>query len=192
MHAMANPSATRRPTYADIEALPPGRNGEILAGELVVSPRPAPKHAYANSALMMLMHPLMLDGDWWILHEPELSLGIDADFDPVIPDLGGWRRARMPALPETAPFHTTPDWVCETLSPGTARHDRALKLPFYGRAGVGHAWIVDPLARMIEVFVLEHGRWVVQQVASESEVVALAPFDELELPLARLWVNPRS
>ena len=37
----------KRPTYADIEALPPHLRGEILAGELVVGPRPAPPHARA-------------------------------------------------------------------------------------------------------------------------------------------------
>ena len=37
------------PTYADIEALPEGMTGEILAGELVVSPRPAARHARSGN-----------------------------------------------------------------------------------------------------------------------------------------------
>ena len=43
------------PTYADIEALPEHVVGEIIAGELVVSPRPTPKHAHASTGLTILV-----------------------------------------------------------------------------------------------------------------------------------------
>ena len=57
--------------------------------------------------------------------EPELHLGADI----LVPDLAGWRRERMPELPD-APFLTlAPDWVCEVLSPSTAAIDRSEKLP---------------------------------------------------------------
>lgn len=188
---MANP-AHRRPTYADIEALPEGVNGEILGGELVVSPRPAPRHAYTASKLGGLLIGPFADGiggpgGWWILDEPELSLDVDPDFDPVIPDLAGWTRATMPELPTTAQFPLVPDWVCEVLSPSTATHDRSLKLPYYARAGVGHAWLVDPIARTVEVFALQGGRWVLLHVASKDQVVALEPFEAVKLKLGRLW-----
>jgi hypothetical protein len=133
--APADLSAARAPTYADIEALPPHLTGEILGGALVVSPRPAPAHANAASVLGgLLIAPFRLGrggpGGWWILNEPELSLGVERGFDPVVPDLAGWSRETMPTLPLTAQFRTVPDWVCEVASPGTQRHDRALKLPF--------------------------------------------------------------
>ncbi len=50
----------------------------------------------------------------------------------------------MPNMPATAHFTLAPDWVCEVLSPSTAAMDRADKLPIYARAGVEHAWLVDP------------------------------------------------
>lgn len=181
-----------RPTYADIEALPPHVNGEILGGELFVSPRPAPPHAIAASALGFLLGPPFSlgrggPGGWWILDEPELSLAVDPDYDPVIPDLAGWTRARMPAPPESAQFPDVPDWVCEVLSPSTARADRALKLPFYGRAGVRHAWIVDPIAQTIEVFALEGEGWRLDKVVTGRDSVALAPFDAVPFELGDLW-----
>ena len=77
--------------------------GEILAGELPTHPRPAPPHARAYAALRgTLWNPFDAGrgspGGWWILDEPELHLGRDV----VVPDLAGWRRERMPILPETA------------------------------------------------------------------------------------------
>lgn len=147
----------RRPTYADIEALPDHVNGEILGGELVVSRRPAGAHIHTGSTLGGLLVTAFQigspgPGGWWVYQEPELSLGVDPDYDPVIPDIAAWRTSRMPTPPATPQYNLVPDWVCEIVSPSTARHDRALKLPFYGRAGVPHVWLVDPLARTIEVF----------------------------------------
>lgn len=182
----------RRPTYADIEALPPGVNGEILAGELVVSQRPAMPHADAASVLGMLLGPPFYlgvggPGGWRILHEPELSLGVDPDYDPVIPDLAGWRIEVMPERLMTAQCDVVPQWVCEVLSPSTQRRDRMLKLPFYARAGVAHVWLVDALAETVEVFELQGGRWVLLGVHGEDDVVRAAPFDAAEIALSWLW-----
>ena len=44
-----------------------------------------------------------------------------------------------------------PDLVVEVLSPGTARRDRTLKLPLYRQYGVQECWLVDPLARRVEI-----------------------------------------
>lgn len=182
----------RHPTYADIEALPDHLRGEILAGELVVSPRPAPGHAHVASVLgALLLPPFQLGrggpGGWVLLHEPELALDVDSDFPVVVPDLAGWTKARMPRRPEGAQFTLAPDWVCEVLSPSTTRNDRIWKLPFYGRAGVSHAWIADPAARTVEVFVLEAGAWVLRHTTSEDTLAALPPFEAVELPLSELW-----
>ena len=57
----------------------------------------------------------------------------------------------MPALPSTLYFPLAPDWVCEVLSPATAKVDRAEKLPFDAREGVRYAWLVDPVERLVEV-----------------------------------------
>lgn len=191
MTATARPK--RRPTYADIEALPPEVDGEILAGELVVTPRTAPPHTRTASVLGgLLIPPFDLGrggpGGWWIDDEPELALGTDPDYDPVIPDLAGWRVDTMPEHPEgTAQYHVVPDWVCEVVSPKTARPDRVLKLPFYARSGVGHAWLVDPIARTLEVFRLEGGHYVLARTASEDDRVRAEPFDAVELDLSLLW-----
>ena len=49
------------------------------------------------------------------MHEPELHLGEDI----VVPDVAGWRRERLPRIPETWDAVIAPDWVCETLADST-------------------------------------------------------------------------
>ena len=123
-------------------------------------------------------------GGWWILDEPELHLGEDV----LVPDLAGWRRPRMPPLPDTAYFPLAPDWVCEVLSPVDASLDRAEKLAIYAREQVAHAWLIDPLARTLEVLRLEDGRWTILAHARgrrTSSAPSRSPRSRLEL--ASLW-----
>ncbi len=188
---MGQPLTTSQPaTYADIVALPENVVGEIIGGDLFVSPRPAPRHAVASSVLGGELGPPYHHGrggpgGWWILDEPELHFADDV----VVPDLAGWRRVRMPAMPDTAYFTVAPDWVCEVLSPGTARLDRHRKLDVYARAGVAHTWLIDPLQRTLEVLRLEGGHWVIVSVHAGNEEVRVPPFAETSLALAGLWVD---
>ena len=180
------------PTYADIAALPEHLTGEILAGELVVSPRPAVPHANAASVVGSLLNVAFQlgiggPGGWWIVDEPELSLAVDPRFDPVIPDIAGWRRASIPGLPLAPRMSVVPDWVCEVLSPTTARHDRVLKVPFYARAGVRHCWLIDPLAETLEILRREGERWLLVGSFGGRESVRAEPFEAIDLPLGALW-----
>jgi Uma2 family endonuclease len=184
------PPFDRPATYEDLVALPDTLVAEIVNGELHASPRPAPKHARAYSSLGVLIggpydHGIGGPGGWWIVDEPELHL----DRDVLVPDLAGWRRSRMPRLPDTAYFPLAPDWICEVLSPSTAQLDRARKLTVYARERVAHAWLIDPLARTLEVLRLEHGRWVILGTHAGSEVVRAEPFAELDLGLDGLWAD---
>ena len=187
---MAEAARNHRPaSYADIEALPPHLVGELIAGELVVSPRPALRHARAASRLgAKLGGPFDLGegggpGGWQILDEPELHLGPHV----LVPDIAGWRRERLPALPDEAYFSLAPDWLCEVLSPSTASLDRAKKLRIYAQHRVSHAWLVDPGPRTLEVLRLEGGRWTILATHVGDEVVRAEPFAEIEVELSALW-----
>jgi Uma2 family endonuclease len=83
----------------------------------------------------------------------------------------------MPELPDTAAFELAPDWICEVLSPSTAATDRAEKMPIYGREAVAHAWLVDPIARTLEAFRLEGGRWMVLATGRGDGKVRVEPFE---------------
>src|SRR5437868_10131157 len=152
---MADP-ARRRATYDDLRAVPAHFVAEILNGELHTSPRPSPPHARAASSLGgELYGPFDRGrggpGGWIILIEPELHLHGDV----LVPDIAGWRRERMPALPQASAFELAPDWVCEVLSSSTAPFARTEKVPIYAREQVGHVWLVDPLLQTLEALRLD-------------------------------------
>ncbi len=186
---MAMP-AERRATYEDLLAVPDHLVAELIGGSLVTHPRPAAKHAVAASALGMdLGSPFHRGkggpGGWVILDEPELHLHGDV----LVPDLAGWRRSRMPEVPDASAFELAPDWVCEVLSPSTEAVDRGAKMPIYAREGVTHLWLVDPVVQTLEAFRLEAGRWVVLGTWTGEARVRVEPFDAIELELAALWAR---
>jgi Uma2 family endonuclease len=181
----------RTATYDDLLALPEHVVGEIVDGELHVSPRPAPVHSVAASAIGEELGPPFKrgrggPGGWVILFEPELHLGEDV----LVPDLAGWRRERMPEVPlAPAYFTVAADWVCEVLSPSTARLDRTRKLAAYARNRVSHVWFVDALAQTLEVLRLDGDTYRIVLSAAGAERIRAEPFDAIELDLAILWAR---
>jgi Uma2 family endonuclease len=179
----------RKPaSYADLEALPDNLVGEIVAGTLYASPRPAMPHALASSRLgSELGGPFDRGrggpGGWFIIDEPELHFGEDV----LVPDVAGWRRERMPAVPRTAALTLAPDWVCEVLSPSTTSLDRSAKLPVYARERVRHVWLMDPVARTLEVFRLDGEHYTLLVTHAGPVRVRAEPFEAIELELTFLW-----
>lgn len=178
----------REARYEDLFGLPDNLVGEIVDGMLHTHPRPAPRHARASSGLgAKLANPFDYGtggpGGWWILDEPELHLGADI----LVPDLAGWRRKRMPTLPETAWFELAPDWICEVLSPATLRQDRAFKMPKYARSHISWLWLVDPEARILEAYELRQGVWSLIASLADDQRVKVKPFDAIEFELDALW-----
>ena len=55
--AVAEPLAMKRATYDDVLNAPENKVAEILDGELVLSPRPAPRHSLASSRLGGILQP---------------------------------------------------------------------------------------------------------------------------------------
>jgi len=181
-------SATGKATYQDVIDAEPNLVAQIVDGTLHTHPRPALHHALAASSIGgKLMDPFNFGnggpGGWWILFEPEVHLGKDV----IVPDIAGWRRERMPDLPDTPHMAIAPDWACEVLSPSTRKLDLGPKWVLYARESVGHLWLVDPGARTLEAFELREGQWVPIASLADADAVSVPPFDAISFPLSNLW-----
>lgn len=183
--------ARKRATFEDLYTVPENMVGEILDGELIVTPRPSRIHGMASSFLGSEVIPPYCHGrgggpgGWIIIIEPEIGFGEDI----LVPDLAGWKRERFPESEPTNWISVAPDWVCEVLSPNTARNDRIKKMRVFARHEVPYAWLLDPILMTLEVFRLESGRWLLLDTFSEDDKVRAEPFQGIEIQLGDLWLE---
>jgi len=180
--------------YEYLEGLPAGVTGEILNGQLHTQPRPSFPHSRVSFKLASKIDGPYDDGiggpgGWWIFIEPEVHFA--RDMEVTVPDLAGWRRERVPYLPEDHHIEVVPDWICEILSPSTASKDREIKMPLYARYGVRYTWLIDPIARTLEAYRLDAGAWLEIKRFTDADQVVAPPFESMSIDLEDLWLPRR-
>ncbi len=175
--------------YADLERMPDdGRRYEIHGGELVVVPSPRVRHQVVVGATFRILDTYARGNGGTALVAP-LDIVFD-EFDVVQPDVLFFRAERVHLLQPDAVTRSAPDIVVEVLSPSTASVDRGRKRRTFARYGVPEYWIVDPLARQIDVHVLDGGDYRVTQVASGEATVRSAVLPDLTFEAARVFERP--
>ncbi|CAL1238957.1 Uma2 family endonuclease [Candidatus Methylocalor cossyra] len=186
MSAQVHFVTTGPATYADLEAAPAGYTAELVGGRLHALPRPKGRHIHSASVLGRRLGGPFEDGTggpggWWILDEPEIHWELNQVV--TVPDLAGWRRDRLPEMPDDQRFTVIPDWLCEILSPATQDYDRNEKLPLYARYGVPFVWLVDPDARWLEALQREGGAYRPVGRFGPGEAISAPPFEAVAFHL---------
>lgn len=173
----------------DLVGLPEHPRAEIIRGAIEYKASPSFEHADAQSTFgEWLKGPYQRGrggpGGWWIGTEVEIEL---ESHEVYLPDVAGWRKDRVPERPRGRPIRVRPDWVCEILSPSTARRDVGPKLVTYHRAGVGHYWVVDPQYETMTVYRATADGFVVHATASRADRGRFPPFADIELFVGELF-----
>lgn len=181
----------KRHTEAELFAIPEDeRFHELLAGEIVRKASPSGRHGGAQFKLCAAVGPYDRRSSgpgpagWIFATETETRLAPDS---VVRPDVAGWRRERLPRMPDTMPVLVAPDWVCEILSRSNAKTDLWDKLSLYHEARVLHYWILDPDREWLRVHRWADTGYQVVLEARSPAVVRAEPFDLIDLSIAELF-----
>lgn len=178
-------------TYEDYHRLPDdGRRYELIAGVLHVTPAPRFDHQYIVGELFAALRDYVRQHRLGVVIPAPFEVHLDPIARPVQPDLLFIRAEHRPA-PETRSFEGPPDLVVEVLSPSTTRRDRVAKFWVYEQAGVPEYWIVDPRARLVEVYTLQDGRYSLHAQYLAGDEVASPLFSDLALLVADLFPAQR-
>lgn len=179
----------KKAVYDDLYNLPENVTGEIIEGELYAFPRPHYRHGNTLSVLgSELIPPYRFGrgggpGGWVIIIEPEIMLGENL----LVPDITGWKQERLSTKPEENWISVVPDWIGEVLSPSTFLHDRTRKMDIYAHHGIPYLWFIDPIAKILETYKLQNGKWLVMKNYAANDKVRVEPFQEIEIDLSHLW-----
>ncbi len=177
-------------TIEDWLAQPEDARLELIDGELIAKAAPTLDHGRAQRLIgSRIGDPFDRKpggpggpGGWWIGSEIDVVM----DGRGYRPDLAGWRRERMPALPRQRPVTIRPDWICEIVSESNRSTDTVKKLRRYHQSGVPHYWILDQVDRTLTVH--RHGTdgYLIALRAETDERVRVEPFDAIELQVGLL------
>lgn len=185
---MVAPRTSGTATAADLVDLD---RSEVIAGDVHEKAAPSAEHGGAQGALVGILWTRFHrgggggnPGGWWIMTEVEIEL---ETHEVYLPDVAGWRRENAPQRPSGRPVRIRPDWVCEILSPSTARRDQVSKQRTFHRCGVGHYWIVDPERELLTVQRWSADGYLVVLTAGKGETVRAEPFDAVELVVGELF-----
>ena len=171
--------------WADLDEDEPG---ELVDGWLVEEEVPTNLHEAVVSWLISTLRSWMVPKGGWVFgSEHKLGVATARGRKPdVTVYLPGTRLRRNASLSRTPPAI-----VVEVLSPRPrdVRRDRKEKLGEYARFGVRFYWLVDPRARLLEMFELggDGGHRLLGSV-SEGKV-EVPGLEGLELDMDGLWVE---
>lgn len=185
--AMPVTPETRRYTVQEVLDFPAdGNRYEVVAGELLVTPAPRPRHQVIVVRLVTRLREYLEQigfRDPVLCAPADITWGIpprQAD-DLVQPDV---------FVPDPDRPHR--EWVdigrlelaAEVVSPSSTRADRVVKRKTYQRHGVGIYWVVDDEAKLVEVWRPEDQR---PEIVTDTLVWRFrdAP-SELVIPLSEL------
>ncbi len=139
-------------TWKDVQQLPDdGHRHEAIEGELYVTPAPSSRHQRIAKRLFLPLMELLESAGHGELYFAPIGVEFPHTEEGVQPDLVFVAKHGSGVVVEEG-IRGAPDLVVEILSPTTAHRDRGVKLKLYDRQGVGQYWIVDPDARVVEVW----------------------------------------
>lgn len=147
---MGMPNTARRYTVDEVLAFPnDGNRYELVDGELLVTPAPSYKHQRVVIRLCGWIEP-------YLARRPGIA---QLSISPA--DIT-WDREKLvqPDLFVVPAGEVTTSWTSirtlllavEVVSPSSARGDRLTKRMLYQRQGVATYWVVDPDARLVDVW----------------------------------------
>jgi Uma2 family endonuclease len=175
---MGMPDTARRYTVDEVLAFAPdGNRYELVHGELLVTPAPTPRHQGVVTEFVVRLSNY-LEAYWTVARVfvgPADIFWSDEDY--VQPDV-----LVVPADEVTDDWHDyrTLLLAVEVVSASSARYDRVTKRRLYQQQAVATYWIVDPDARVVEVWhpgddrpeiVTETLRWRLSPEAEELVIV---------------------
>ena len=127
---------------------------ELINGQVYMMSRPNTNHMKIELNIATIFNNYLNGKRCVPFNETDVFFDDDNNFVPdviIVCD---------PEIIEDDGIHGTPDLVVEILSKSTARKDRAEKFFAYEKYGVKEYWIVEPVNKSVDVFLLKEGRFI--------------------------------
>lgn len=173
--------------YEDYLHLPDdGRRYEIIEGVLYMANAPSIEHQHSVSEIHFHLKLFVREQQMGQVFTAPIEIHLAENMRPVQPDVLFIRRGRLPA-PGAQIYEGAPDLIVEVISPSSIRLDRHIKFDAYERYGVAEYWLVDPKARLVEVYTWQRGEYALWGQYTGDDVVTSKSLEGLEIKASLLF-----
>lgn len=166
----------------------PGMKAEFINGEVIVHSPAKFQHNNVRSLIERLLS----------LHVDARNLGkvqsekamVELTRNDYEPDVCFWGNKKSFAFEPDQMLFPPPDLVVEVLSPSTQDVDRGAKFDDYASNDIQEYWIVSPIEREVEQFLLHNGVYRLKVKAGTFDVIRSAVVDGFDVPVAAFFDVP--
>jgi len=177
-------------TYADYLTWQFDEMVELIKGKIYrMSPAPSNRHQDISSILHGELYSSLRKKPCQLRHAP-----FDVRFTRFVNDLQITTVVQPdicvvcdPSKMDERGCLGAPDFIIEILSPNTSHKDTHEKFYLYEESGVNEYWIVDPANFVLDVFVLEKGKYSFKGKFTKGDKVKLSSLPGLEMDLTDVF-----
>ena len=180
------PAPERKSSWEDYRSWNDGKRWEVIDGEVfAMTPAPSLRHQWVSHELSRTLGNHFKKSPCDVFHAPtDVKLADDTVVQPdlvVVCDRKQQRGSHIEGAPKL---------VIEILSPSSVIHDRMRKMELYARQGVKEFWIVTPFPSLIEVYVLEGGRYAHAAAHAPGDTLRSPTFPDLSIAMDEIFDFP--
>ena len=178
-------------TYADYLKWQFDERVELIKGKIFkMSPAPSSRHQHISGNLF---------GHIWSYLKGQSCQAFSAPFDVRLPvpnkKTGEVNTVVQPDICvvcdqskiDHAGCQGAPDLIVEILSPSSAKKDMKDKFHLYEESGVTEYWAVHPEEKLLEIFVLTHGRYQLHKIYTEDDLAISQAIAGLEVNMQEVF-----
>lgn len=131
---------------------------EIIGGEKIMSPAPTLDHSNIIFKLSYVIGGYLMEHKSGYVFTDNVDVHL-SDGSLYKPDLCVVLKSNEKILAGRKAIFGAPDMVVEVLSYSTRKKDLGVKKDTYEAQGVREYWIIDPWAKIIDVYLLRDGKY---------------------------------
>ena len=179
---MAAEKEKRREFYKIIEE---NKKMEFINGEIYFQSPVKLRHNLASGRLYNLMLNYVVINDLGLVGYEKLLVSLTRnDYEP---DICFWKKEIADNfLPDQMQF-PAPDFIVEVLSKSTEKHDREIKFEDYAAHNVTEYWLIDPVKKVIEQYVIEEEKYELKHKAQGEEIVFCQTISGFNIPVNAIF-----
>jgi len=153
-------------TYEDYLRLTDEKRYEVINGRLEEMPAPTAEHQGIVADILTRLYMFVKENARGVVYPSPVDV-ILSETVVVQPDIVFISNDNLKNV-KSGRIFGSPDLVVEIVSPSSYKRDRYEKFALYEKHGIKEYWIVYPGEKVVEIWCLKEGKYVLHSIAAEK------------------------